>query len=385
MNTEQEKVVCKYNKKCGGCDYMDVPYNKQLKKKQKAVEKLMGKYCTVKPILGMQNPYNYRNKVHAVFHRTKQGKIISGTYEAGSHRVVNIDECLIENKVADAIIRDIRELVKSFKIQIFNEDTGYGLLRHVLVRTAHSTGQVMVVLVLRSPVMPSKNNFAKALRKLHPEITTIVLNVNDKNTNMVLGNRDIPIYGKGYIEDELCGLKFRISPQSFYQVNSLQTEKLYNKAIALASLTGRERVIDAYCGIGTIGMVASKSAKEVIGVELNKDAVKDAINNAKVNAVKNIRFVCDDAGKFMVKLAQNGEKADVVMMDPPRSGSTKEFLNSLAELLPDKVVYISCNPETLARDVEYLTKKGYEVNSVWPVDMFPFVNHVECICMLSLK
>ena len=387
QNKKQQlnKQICPYSKSCGGCKYIDGEYKESLKKKQATVERLVGKYCTVKQILGMKNPYHYRNKVNAAFARTRKGQIVSGMYEAKSHQVVNIDSCLIEKEVADSIIRDIRDLAKSFKIQIYNEDTGYGLLRHVMVRVGHVTGQVLVVIVLRSPVMPSKNNFAKALRKLHPEITSIVLNVNDKNDSMVLGKRDIPIYGRGYIEDELCGLKFRISPQSFYQINSEQTEKLYKKAISLAMLNGNERVIDAYCGIGTIGMVASKQAGEVIGVELNKDAVRDAINNAKANGIKNIRFVCDDASDFMVKMAAAGEKADVVIMDPPRAGSTEVFMKSVIKLSPQRVVYVSCNPETLSRDLEFFTKNGYVAESAWPVDMFCFSEHVETVCLLSKK
>ena len=385
QNKKQQlnKQICPYSKSCGGCKYIDGEYKESLKKKQATVERLIGKYCTVKQILGMKNPYHYRNKVNAAFARTRKGQIVSGMYEAKSHQVVNIDSCLIEKEVADSIIRDIRDLAKSFKIQIYNEDTGYGLLRHVMVRVGHVTGQVLVVIVLRSPVMPSKNNFAKALRKLHPEITSIVLNVNDKNDSMVLGKRDIPIYGRGYIEDELCGLKFRISPQSFYQINSEQTEKLYKKAISLARLNGNERVIDAYCGIGTIGMVASKQAGEVIGVELNKDAVRDAINNAKANGIKNIRFVCDDASDFMVKMAAAGEKADVVIMDPPRAGSTEVFMKSVIKLSPQRVVYVSCTPETLSRDLEFFTKNGYVAESAWPVDMFCVSEHVETVVLMS--
>ena len=230
----------------------------------------------------------------------------------------------------------------------------------MLIRRGFSTGEIMVVLVLGSPVMPSKNNFVKALRKLHPEITTVVLNVNDKRTSMVLGDRETTIYGKGYIEDVLCGLRFRISSKSFYQINPVQTEKLYGKAMELAGLSGTERVIDAYCGIGTIGMVAAKFAKEVIGVELNPDAVRDAVKNAKHNQMKNIRFYQDDAGRFMEKMAAKGEKADVVFMDPPRSGSTEQFMKSAVTLAPQKIVYISCDPQTQARDLKYLTKHGYK-------------------------
>lgn len=381
-NKKKEGTACKVAKKCGGCQYQGVPYEKQLSEKQKAVRQLMQPFCKTAEITGMQDPYHYRNKVHAVFARKKDGTIISGVYEEGTHRVVPVEACQIEDKKADAIINDIRGLLKSFKIKTYNEDTGYGLLRHVLIRRGFTTGEIMVVLVLGSPVMPSKNYFVKALRKLHPEITTVVLNVNDKRTSMVLGDRETTIYGKGYIEDVLCGLTFRISSKSFYQINPVQTEKLYGKAMELAGLTGKERVIDAYCGIGTIGMVAAKSAKEVIGVELNPDAVRDAIKNAKRNQMKNIRFYQDDAGRFMEKMAAKGEKADVVFMDPPRSGSTEQFMKSAVTLAPQKIVYISCDPQTQARDLKYLTKHGYKAMGAYPYDMFPFTKHAENIVLL---
>lgn len=381
-NKKKEGTACKVAKKCGGCQYQGVPYEKQLSEKQKAVRQLMQPFCKTAEITGMQDPYHYRNKVHAVFARKKDGTIISGVYEEGTHRVVPVEACQIEDKKADAIINDIRGLLKSFKIKTYNEDTGYGLLRHVLIRRGFTTGEIMVVLVLGSPVMPSKNNFVKALRKLHPEITTVVLNVNDKRTSMVLGDRETTIYGKGYIEDVLCGLTFRISSKSFYQINPVQTEKLYGKAMELAGLTGKERVIDAYCGIGTIGMVAAKSAKEVIGVELNPDAVRDAIKNAKRNQMKNIRFYQEDAGRFMEKMAAKGEKADVVFMDPPRSGSTEQFMKSAVTLAPQKIVYISCDPQTQARDLKYLTKHGYKAMGAYPYDMFPFTKHAENIVLL---
>lgn len=381
-NKKKEGTACKVAKKCGGCQYQGVPYEKQLSEKQKAVRQLMQPFCKTAEITGMQDPYHYRNKVHAVFARKKDGTIISGVYEEGTHRVVPVEACQIEDEKADAIINDIRGLLKSFKIKTYNEDTGYGLLRHVLIRRGFTTGEIMVVLVLGSPVMPSKNNFVKALRKLHPEITTVVLNVNDKRTSMVLGDRETTIYGKGYIEDVLCGLTFRISSKSFYQINPVQTEKLYGKAMELAGLTGKERVIDAYCGIGTIGMVAAKSAKEVIGVELNPDAVRDAIKNAKRNQMKNIRFYQDDAGRFMEKMAAKGEKADVVFMDPPRSGSTEQFMKSAVTLAPQKIAYISCDPQTQARDLKYLTKHGYKAMGAYPYDMFPFTKHAENIVLL---
>lgn len=385
MKEEKKNKIaaCKAAKKCGGCQYQGIPYEKQLQDKQKAVRQLMQPFCKTAGITGMKDPYHYRNKVHAVFARKKDGTIISGVYEEGTHRVVPVETCQIEDEKADAIINDIRGLLKSFKIKIYNEDTGYGLLRHVLIRRGFSTGEIKVVLVLGSPVMPSKNNFVKALRKLHPEITTVVLNVNDKRTSMVLGDRETTIYGKGYIEDVLCGLRFRISSKSFYQINPVQTEKLYGKAMELAGLSGTERVIDAYCGIGTIGMVAAKSAKEVIGVELNPDAVRDAVKNAKHNQMKNIRFYQEDAGRFMEKMAALGEKADVVFMDPPRSGSTEQFMKSVVTLAPKKIVYISCDPQTQARDLKYLTRYGYKAMGAYPYDMFPFTKHAENIVLLT--
>ena len=376
--------VCPVSKKCGGCQLLHIPYEKQLVQKRKELNRLLAGIHTVDhPVIGMENPYHYRNKVHAVFDHDRKGNPISGVYKEGTHEVVPVESCLIENQKADEIIATIRGMLKSFKIRTYDEDTGYGLLRHVLIRCGAATGQIMVVLVTSSPVFPSRNNFVKALREKHPEITTVVQNINGKDTSMVLGEREQVLYGKGYIEDELCGLRFRISPKSFYQVNSVQTEKLYGKAMELAGLRGTETVIDAYCGIGTIGLVASRRAKQVIGVELNRDAVRDAVNNAKLNGIKNARFCCGDAGEFMAAMAARGETADVVFMDPPRSGSTKEFIDSVAKMGPGRVVYVSCGPETLARDLRYFMRKGYAVEDVWGVDMFGFTGHCETVVLLS--
>ena len=383
--TASGEPICAHYRVCGGCHLQGMDYQKQLAEKEKRVKQLLGKFGKVESIIGMKDPYHYRNKVNAEFDRDRRGNIISGIYEEGTHNVIAVEQCIIQNKKANDIINSIRDLLKSFKIKTYDEDTGYGLLRRVLVRTGYHTGEIMVVLVLGSPILPSKNNFVKALRKLHPEITTVVINVNDKQTSMILGDRETTIYGKGYIEDILCGLRFRISPKSFYQVNPTQTEVLYNKAIAMAGLNGTQKVIDAYCGIGTIGMIASKHAKEVIGVELNPDAVRDARANAKLNNIKNISFYNNDAGKFMVEMAEQNEHADVVIMDPPRAGSDETFMDCVAKLAPEKVVYVSCNPETLARDLEYMQKKGYQVKKMIPVDMFPFTNHVETVCLLSRK
>lgn len=381
--TRRSTSICLVLNLCGGCQLLDMEYAKQLDFKQKQVEELLKGLCPVKPIIGMKDPFHYRNKVHAVFDRDKKGNIISGIYEENTHHVVPVEKCLIENQKADEIIGTIRGMLKSFKIRTYDEDTGFGLLRHVLIRKGFSTGEIMVVLVTASPVFPSKNNFVKALREKHPEITTIVQNINGRGTSMVLGDKEHVLYGKGYIVDELCGCRFRISSKSFYQVNSVQTEILYEKALSLSGLTGRELVVDAYCGIGTIGIIASKAAGKVIGVELNQGAVRDAVNNAKMNGIDNIRFYCNDAGRFLVNMAEQGENADVVIMDPPRSGSTEEFMDAVGKLGAGKVVYVSCNPETLARDVRYMKKLGYRAVEAWPVDMFPETDHVETVVLLS--
>ncbi len=380
--TIQKGKICPVNKKCGGCQYLSKTYKEQLQIKQKNVQKLLKDFGKVEPILGMEGPYHYRNKVHAVFHRDRKGNVICGTYEAGTHRVVPVEECLIEDEKSQEIIRTIRDLLKSFKIKIYNEDTGYGLLRHVLVRRGFTSGEILVVLVLSSPIMPSKNNFVKALRKVHPEITTVVMNINNKHTSMVLGDRQQVLYGPGFIKDQLCGCTFRISPKSFYQVNPKQTEVLYNTAISFAKLTGKETVLDAYCGIGTIGLAAAKKAGKVIGIELNPDAVKDARINAKENHYKNAEYIQGDAGKIMVQMAEKKQPVDVVFMDPPRAGSDHAFIDSVAKLAPKQVVYISCNPETLARDLKYFKKKGYQTKKIQPVDMFCWCDHCEVICKL---
>ena len=381
--TEEKK--CPLYKKCGGCQLQNLSYAEQLKFKQRKAEKLLGEFAHVEPIIGMAEPYHYRNKVQAAFATARNGKIISGVYQSGTHSIVCVDSCLTEDRKADEIIVSIRNMLKSFRIQPYDERSGSGTLRHVLVKRGFKTNQIMVVLVTSGPIFPAKNNFVKALRKEHPDITTIVHNINPYQTSLVLGERENVLYGTGKIEDELCGLTFRISPRSFYQINPVQTEVLYNTAMEYADMTGSEKVIDAYCGIGTIGLVASKRAGEVIGVELNRDAVHDAISNAKRNGIKNVRFFCDDAGEFMLGMAQDGEKAEIVFMDPPRAGSDECFLSSLVTLAPKKIVYISCNPETQQRDLRFLTKRGYKVEKIQPVDMFPHTNHIETVVLLSHK
>lgn len=380
---EEIRFRCPAAARCGGCQMEKMSYAQQLAAKQDWVRDLLRPYCRVDRILGMENPFHYRNKTHAVIASDKRGNVISGVYRMGTHQVVPVDDCLIENEKADEIIRTIRSMLASFKIRPYREDTRSGLIRHVLVRTGHISGQIMVVLVAAQPILPRKNDFVAELLRRHPEITTVVLNVNDRATSMVLGKRDIVLYGEGYIEDTLCGKIFRISPQSFYQVNSVQTEVLYNKALEYAGLTGREVLFDAYCGIGTIGITASDRCAKVIGVELNPEAVKDAARNAQRNRAGNVRVHCDDAGRFLTRMAAENRRCDVLMMDPPRSGSDEKFLRAVCTMAPPRVVYISCNPVTLARDLAFLTRHGYRALRATPVDMFPATEHVETVVLLS--
>ena len=374
---------CTVSKKCGGCSYQGIAYSQQLKRKQMQVEELLKPFGRPDPILGMHTPWHYRNKVHHAFGMNRKNQIIHGTYAEGSHEILCTPDCLIEDEESQRIMETISILAKSFRIRIYDEDRGTGLLRRVLVRRGFQTGEVMVVLVVSSPIFPSKNNFVKALRKEHPQITTILLNINDKSTSMILGDREIVLYGKGYITDRLCGCSFRISAKSFYQVNPVQTEVLYRKAISFAKLTGKETVIDAYCGIGTIGMTAASQAAQVTGIECNPDAVRDARINAKQNQIRNIQFYQGDAGEFLTSMAEEGKHADLVFMDPPRSGSSKKFIKALQKLNPAKIVYISCNPVTLARDLQDLKKAGFRVQKIQPVDMFPWTDSIETVCLLS--
>ena len=380
--------VCPYAKKCGGCQYQGIPYPAQLKKKHNQVQSLLKRFGTVKPVIGMKDPYFYRNKVHAVFDRDRKGNIISGIYEQNSHRVVPIDQCLIEDEKSQEIIRTIRGMLKSFKIKTYDEDTGYGLLRHVLVRRGFTSNEVMVVLVVASPIFPSKNNFVKALRKVHPEISTVVLNINDKNTSMVLGEREIILYGKGFIRDTICGKSFRISAKSFYQVNPEQTQKLYGTALEYADLKGNEVVWDLYCGIGTISLFLAQKAAKVCGVEIVPQAIEDARENADRNGFTNTEFfvgAAEDVVPEQYEQSGGSLRADVVTLDPPRKGCDEKLLRTVVRMEPKRIVYVSCDPATLARDLKYLCGEGYELKRVRACDMFGHSSHVETVVGLQRK
>lgn len=374
---------CPVYKKCSGCQLQNMDYESQLRWKQGLVGRLLSSFCRVNPIIGMKAPVHYRNKAQAVLRTAKGGKLVSGVYQSKTNGVVSTDTCMLNTEKANEIIASVRALLKSFKLKPYNPYDGSGFLKHVLVRQGFQSGEIMVVLVASTITFPAKNNFVKALLKEHPDVTTIVLNVNDHPYKMMLGPAEKTLYGKGYITDTLCGRTFKISPRSFYQVNPVQTELLYRKAVDMARLGGKETVIDAYCGVGTIGIYCSAFAKQVIGAELNRDAVRDAIENAKLNQIRNIYFHCRDAGEFMRELANSGEQIDVVFTDPPRGGCSMEFLEALTTLRPGRVVYISCNPQTQQRDLRFLTQNGYKVQEIQPVDMFPHTNHVECVAVLE--
>ena len=367
---------------------IDMPYDEQIRGKMEVLEDLIGDYVVPEPFIRMKAPDHYRHKVTSVFAPDRRGKPVCGIYRTGTHEVIPVKACLIEHIQADRIIQTIYSMLPSFRIHVYDEDMDMGLLRYVQVRAARVTKEIMVTLVLTDPVLPSRNTFVRELTRKHPEITTIVINVNDRNTTMVLAGKETVIYGKGYIEDELCGRRFRISSRSFYQVNPLMTEKLYNIAIDCAALSGKETVLDTYCGIGTIGIIAASKARRVVGIELNADAVRDAQYNIKMNKLENVEILQGDATEFMVEMSRRmeepgQEKVDVIFMDPPRSGSTEEFMKAACRLSPKKIVYISCSPWSLQRDLAFFAENGYRAAKAVPVDMFPYTGGIETVVLLT--
>lgn len=420
-----EVVTCSVQNKCGACQLLSVPYEQQLARKQKEMaqlfEPLANTDTTFSEIAGMDEPYYYRNKVTSPYvpgkkisskqsnstaqnaaktskkrnssrRNTAKREILYGMYAAGTHRVIPTDTCLLENKIAKRIILAIKQLMQRYHMEPYNEDTGKGFVRHAVVRVGHQSDEVLVTLVTNESAFPGSKNFCRELVKRVPEITTIVQNINTRQTNVILGQDEKTLYGPGFILDELCGLSFRISSHSFYQVNATQTEVLYRKAIQMAQLSGAETVMDAYCGTGTIGLVAAQGLPEaprahaarVIGVDNISSAIKDAHNNARHNGIENAAFVTDDAGNYMKRLAQEKQAIDVLLMDPPRAGASEAFLEATCTLKPRRIVYISCNPKTQQRDVAYLLKHQYRLMRVQPVDMFPHTKHTENICLLEL-
>lgn len=374
---------CDVYKKCSGCQLTNLSYEEQLSFKMKKVISLLGRFCHVEEIIGMEDPFHYRNKMQAAFAMDSHKHPISGVWQTESAKVVKTDSCLIENEKANWIVRAARGMIKDFGIYVYDPKTRKGSLRHIMVRNGAVSGEYMVVLVTAPGKSGRLREFAAALVKRFPDIKTVVQIENSTDIPLWMGEKENILYGKGYIEDTLCDCKFKISPRSFYQINHTQTEVLYGKAIEFAELKKTDTVIDAYCGIGTIGIIAAKNGGKVYGVETVADAVKNARENCALNNVQNYKVEKDDAGKFMSRLAAKGEKINVVFTDPPRAGCSREFLNSLVKLSPERVVYVSCNPETLARDLDFLKKNSYKIEKIQPVDMFPHTKHIECA--VSLK
>ena len=385
LSKDRIQPKCKICTSCGGCQYQQLAYHAQLRYKTKRVGEALKRIAKVKvdvlPCLGMDNPYNYRNKIQVPFVKDKKGIVKFGFYKENSHIIMPIKECAIEDKRAAPILWDIKLLLEEMNIATYNEDNGKGILRYVLIRTSHHYDELMVVLVTTQLNFPGQRNFINELVSRHPEITTIVENVNSRHTNVILGNQEKVLYGSGHIKDDILGLTFEISASSFFQVNPVQVEKLYTCALNLIDFSKKEVVLDAYSGVGTIGLIASKNAKRVISVEINRSAHKNAIENAKRNGITNIEFVCADAGEY---ISHSDENIDILIMDPPRSGSDETFLSTIMSKKIKKIIYISCNPETLARDIEFLSSM-YMVNYVQPVDMFPMTAHAETVVSLSIK
>lgn len=369
---------CPVYKKCGACQYINQDYKEQLQIKQNQIVNLFHG-MKVQNIIGMQDPYHYRYKVYAAFTHDREGKITAGLYEESTHKVVHTDMCLIQNNTANHIIHSICEIATKMHIEAYSERTGRGVLRHAYIRISHQNNDVLLVLIIGSRALPGSHDFIRQLREKHPEIKTIILNYNHEHTSMILGDREKILFGPGYIEDSIQGISFRISSHSFYQVNPVQTQKLYSAALEMADLKKDDHVFDMCCGVGTISLCAAEKADLVIGVEINPDAVKYARENAKRNHISNVHFICDDAEWFMAAVS---ERPDVVFLDPPRAGFSAAFMHALGRMNPDRIVYISCNPETQARDTAVIYHDGYVIEQIVPVDMFPFTDKTENIVLL---
>lgn len=385
----RQEIDCATYKRCGGCDLRHIKYEQTLKMKQNAVQALVNKNLKnkieVKETLGMENPFFYRNKAQYPVGVNKDRKPIIGVFANRTHEVIPIKNCLIQNPKSEAIAKFILEFIKEKNISIYNEKTGRGFFRHIVIKVGIKTNEIMCIFVINGKKFPYEDELVEKLKQNYPEIKTIVKNINMKNTNVILGQENINLYGNGYIEDVLGEYKFKISPLSFYQVNPKQAEKLYNLGIEMAKVSKEDTVFDLYCGIGTISLFIAKYAKKVYGVEIVEQAIKDAKQNAKINNIENVQFIAGDTKIVLEDLIyKKGIIADIVIFDPPRKGLDNNSINNILKIKPKKIVYISCNPATLIRDLA-LFEKLYEVKTIIPVDMFPFTKHVECVTVLYAK
>lgn len=374
-------------RQCGGCQIQELDYQKQLDVKTNEVKQVISRIgklddVIVHDTLGMEHPFRYRNKAQFPIQK-KDNMPVIGFYKKKSHDLISTDECIIQHEVNDKIIKIIKTYIRAYNVSIYDEKTHKGLLRHVVTKVGFTTGEVMIVLVANGKKLPYLKELASVLKENIPGFKTLVVNVNTQKTNVILGKENIVAYGDGMIRDYIGELVFEISPLSFFQVNPLQTEVLYNKALEYANLGENDTVFDIYCGIGTISLFLAQKAKKVYGIEIVEDAIKDAKRNAKINNMDNVEFYVGKAEEVVPKMYKEGKRANVVVVDPPRKGCDEKVLDTIISMQPDRVVYVSCNPSTLARDLAYLNERGYKCHEIQPVDMFPHSVHVECVVLMS--
>lgn len=379
---------CNVYYQCGGCQLQHMSYSMQLEMKQHQVENALRKIAHIKdvdvePTLGMDDPWRYRNKVQIPV-GVKDGRLITGFYRKRSHDIIeDMDCCIVTSEVNDQMVETVREIADNLGIQAYDEQTHHGVLRHIMVRTGENTGETMIVIVTKTKKLPSEEQLIKQIIERYPDVTSIMQNTNSERTNVILGKQTKCLWGEEYIYDTIGDIKFAISAMSFYQINPKQTKVLYDKALEFANLTGDETVIDAYCGIGSISLFLAQKAKKVYGVEIVPQAIEDAKINAQLNGLSNTKFVVGQAEKIMSTWKAEGLRPDVIVVDPPRKGCEESLLEAMIEMNPNRIVYVSCNPSTLARDLAILAEGGYQTKKVQPVDLFPQTSHTEVVCLLE--
>mgnify|MGYP001466621041 CR=1 FL=1 len=380
---------CPIFDRCGGCQLQHLSYEAQLNLKTTLVRdnlERIGKLkdVTVHPTLGMDVPWRYRNKAQVPFGE-REGGLVAGFYELGTHDIIDMEACLIQHEESDEVVRKVKDLARELGIPPYREEEHQGVLRHVVTRVGANTDQLMIVLVTNGPHLPNKKELVKQLNEHFPRLKSVVQNINSERTNVIMGKESRTLWGEDTITDTIGDIVFVISPRSFYQVNPKQTEMLYEEALRAADLTGSETVIDAYCGIGTISLFLAQHAHHVLGVEIVDEAIADAKRNARLNGMDNVTFAVGKAEDIMPWWYAQGVRPDVIVVDPPRKGCDERLLDTIVKMQPDRVVYVSCNPSTLARDLRYLADRGFAVKEVQPVDMFPQTSHVECVSQIVLK
>ncbi|WP_052025623.1 23S rRNA (uracil(1939)-C(5))-methyltransferase RlmD [Anoxybacillus sp. KU2-6(11)] len=388
-SADRVEAPCTVYKQCGGCQLQHLSYEGQLKAKHKHVKEVLARIgkiedVTVHPVLGMNDPWRYRNKAQVPVGE-REGGLVAGFYKERSHDIIDMDACLIQQEMNDIVVQTVKQICEQYNIPAYNEQTHKGLLRHIMARYGATTKEVMVVLITRTEEIPHKKKVVEEIVKRIPNVKSIVQNINPKRTNVIMGEQTRVLWGSEYIYDYIGDIRFAISARSFYQVNPEQTKVLYEKALEYAELTGREMVIDAYCGIGTISLFLAKNAKKVYGVEIVPEAIEDAKRNAELNGMTNVEFAIGEAEVVIPKWYEQGVKADCIVVDPPRKGCDESLLQTIIAMKPKRVVYVSCNPATLARDLRMLEDGGYKTLEVQPVDMFPHTVHVECCALLIKK